>query len=334
MNVRLSLLAAAAVLSAAGLAVAQAPAYHVAGRIALPDGGWDLAGFDAAKRRIYLARNDGVTAIDVDSGKVTAKLAPATGGHTVVPLRGGAEILVTNGRANTAAIFDAQTGAPLATVQTGQKPDSAAFDVATGLAVVMNGHSGDLTLIDPVTRKAVGTVPVGGALELGAGDGQGRLFVNIEDKSEVAVVDLKAKKVLARHPLAGCEGPTGLAYLPVSHRVVSSCVNGVAAVLNPETGVVEARLPIGQGPDSVLYDPQRKLAFVPAGRSGELDIFADTPQGVRPLGKVATQAGAKTGVVDSKTGRVYLPAAEYEPAVDGQRPRMKAGSVVALIVEP
>ncbi len=328
-------IAAIAALGAASCAGAQTLGYHVATKIALPDGGWDLANFDPVLRRLYLARNDGVTAIDVDTGQVTGKLAPAGKGHAVVPLRGGTEILVTNGATNTADIFDARTGAPLASIPAGQKPDAALYDAGTGLAVVMNGKSGDLTLIDPMTRSATGQIAVGGGLELGAGDGKGRLFVNVEDRNELAVVDLRTRTVLKHIALSGCEGPTGVAYLPVSRRVLSSCANGVATVTDPETGKVEAALPIGQGPDSVLYDAMREIAFIPAGRSGELDLFADEPRGVRPMGKIATQIGARTGAVDGKTGRVYLPAADYgPPASPGERGQMKPGSVVALVVAP
>jgi len=313
---------------------APAPAYHVAARLPLTDGGWDLATFDPALRRVYLARTDAVTAIDVATGQVTARLAPANKGHAVVPLRDGAEILVTDGATNTAEIFDARTGAPLAQIKTGDKPDAALFDAATGLAVVMNGHSGSLTLIDPATRQAVAEIAVGGGLELGAGDGAGRLFVNVEDRNELAVVDLKTRKVIARIALAGCEGPTGVAWLPVSHRVLSSCANGVAAAVDPDAARVTALLPIGQGPDSVLYDAQRKIAFVPAGRSAELDLFADEAAGVRGLGKVATQAGARTGAIDPATGRVYLPAAAFTVDPAGGKPRMTPGSAVMLVLAP
>jgi DNA-binding beta-propeller fold protein YncE len=334
LRLRLSSILALAILAAAGQAAAQPPTYHVVAKIPLPDGGWDLATFDPVLRRVYLARNEAVTAVDVDTGKVTGRLAPANHGHTVVPLKGGTEILVTNSGGNTADIFDARSGAALATIAAGQKPDAAMFDAATGLAVVMNGKSGDLTLIDPQTRKSVGQIAVGGALELGAGDGKGRLFVNVEDRNEVAVVDLKARKVVAHIPLTGCDGPTGLAYLPVSRKVVSSCVNGVATVADPATGKVERTFPIGQRPDSVLYDAKRRIAFIPAGGSEELDLFADDANGVRALGKVASHAGARTGAVDDKTGRVYLPAADYAPATAGGHAQMKPGSAFLLVLEP
>jgi hypothetical protein len=90
-----------------------------------------------------------------------------------------------------------------------------------------------------------------------------------------------------------------------------------------------------KGPDAVIYDHTRKLAFIPAGQSGDLTLFADEASGVRITGKVATQTGARTGGVDEKTGRVYLPAAEYNPpATAGGRPQMKPGAVVLVEIDP
>jgi YVTN family beta-propeller protein len=286
-------------------------------------------------RRVYITRSDAVTAIDADTGTVTGKLAPASRGHATLVLKGGAEILVTDGGSDTAVIYDAKTAAELATIKTGGNPDAAIYDAASGLAVVMNAKGGSLTLIDPKTRASVGEIAVGGGLELAASDGSGRIFINVEDRNDVAVVDLKAKKLVGRIALTGCEGPTGIAYLKVAKRLLSSCANGVAAISNPKTMKAESTLAIGAGPDTVLYDAQRKLAFIPAGRAGELDIFKDEAKGVRAAGKVATQVGARTGALDEKTGRIYLPAADYAaPAQAGGRPQMKPGSVVAVVVEP
>lgn len=327
---------ASAAVSASPICQAQTPpAYRVASRISLPDGGWDLASFDAGLQRVYITRPDAVTAIDAATGAVVAKLVPSNRGHATLPLKNGAEILVTDGGADTARIYDAKTGAELASIKTGGKPDAAAFDTATGLAVVMNASGGNLTLIDPGTRAAVGEVAIGGALELAASDGSGRIFVNVEDTNDIAVVDLKARKLVARIKLAGCEGPTGIAYLAASKRLLSSCANGVAAITDPKTLKFESTLPIGAGPDTVLYDAKRKLAFIPAGRSGELDIFRDDAKGVTAAGKLTTQVGARTGALDEKTGRIYLPAADYAPPEKpGGRPQMKPGSVVAVVVEP
>ena len=330
---RLSLFAAAALALTAAAASAEPTRYHVVGKIALPDGGWDLVSFDPAMGRVYVAHGDMVSAINTADQTVIGKFAPASRSHAAVAINSGTEVLVTNGGDNTAAIFNAKTGTLTATVKTGEKPDAAMVDDASGLAVVMNAKTGDLTLINPRTHAVVAQVPVGGSLELGASLGGGKIAVNVEDKNEVVLIDLKARAVIKHIALKGCDGPTGVAWLPISKRILSSCVNGVAAITDPLTDVVTT-LPIGRGPDTVLYDAKRKLAFVPAGRSGELDIFADEATGVRALGKVDTQMGARTGALDPATGRIYLVAADYEPAISGARPQQKPGSVVALVVAP
>lgn len=328
---------AAALAPAVALAqAAAAPAYAVTARIAGPDGGWDYASFDPGMRRLYVARRDGVMAVDVDSGKVTRHLADAQVAHEVLPVKNGAELLETDGTTNTARFLDAQTGAVLATVPVGQKPDAAILDTATGLAVVMNGKSGDLTLIDPKTRAVVGSVMIGGALEFGAGDGSGRVFVNVEDKGEMAVVDLRARAVVGRIALTGCDEPSGLAYAASARMMIAACANKVAAVVDPSTMKLVKTLTIGARPDAAFYDARRKLVFIPAGGDGVLEVIgvAD-PRRIEVVAHVPTQKGARTGAVDERTGRIYLPAAQYgPPATPGGRPSAVPGSFVVLVVAP
>src|SRR5579871_2552678 len=177
-------------------ALAQSPNYQVSGKIALSDGGWDYASIDQANRKFYLARPDGVSVLDLDSGKVTAKLAPASGAHSVIAVKDGSEILVTEGNANTARFLDAKTGAELASIKTGERPDAAVYDAKTGLVAVMNNRSGGVSLINVASHQLAGTIPVEGVLEFAAVDGLGNLYVNVENKSQIAAIDLKNKKLL------------------------------------------------------------------------------------------------------------------------------------------
>ncbi|MBV9527597.1 YncE family protein [Sphingomonas sp.] len=198
-----------------GLAVTiAAPAaaqLHVTGHIAAGDGGWDLLSVDPVAQRVYIARTDGVTAIDLRSGKATDEIVPLQRGHAALVIPGTHDVLATSGENNTAVLFDGLSGKVRATIPTGTKPDAAAYDPATRTVWVMNPGSGDITVVDPAAGKAVATVAVGGSLELGAADGRGRLYVNVEDRNEVAVIDTRARKVLSRFPLKGCDGPTGIA---------------------------------------------------------------------------------------------------------------------------
>ena len=137
------------------------PSLSVIGTIPAPDGGWDIASVDADARRLFIGRSDGVTAVDLDSGKVTPKLVEGKRLHAVLPLPDG-RALSTNGGDNTATLFEAATGKVIASIATGQNPDAAVFDPSTGLALVMDGKDGDIMLIDPRGGTSPGKIGVGG----------------------------------------------------------------------------------------------------------------------------------------------------------------------------
>ncbi|MGH6738987.1 MAG: YncE family protein, partial [Bradyrhizobium sp.] len=130
---------------------------HVIARIAGPDGGWDFASYDAAHRRMYFSRDNGVTAIDIDTGAVHPRFARGADVHSVVVIPGGQELVTTNSGDDTARFVSATDGTLIAAVHTGKKPDAAAYDPASDLIFVMNGDSGTITAIDPRTRKAAKT---------------------------------------------------------------------------------------------------------------------------------------------------------------------------------
>lgn len=335
---KIKLFAAVAVFGFSTLTSAMAaevPAQlKIVDRIAGPDGSWDYVSFDPVHRRLYVARNTAVTAIDVDSGKVTPALVTAQKAHSALPLPGGDEILVTNGASNTATIVNAQTGVIRATIPTGTSPDAALVEPTTGLGFVMNAHGGGITLIDLKAGVAVGAIPLEGALEFGVADGLGRVFVNIEDKGEIAVIDAKARKVVAHWPMAGCEEPSGLAYAADAKVLIAACANGAAKVVSTASGQVTASLAIGEKPDAAFYDAQRHLAYIPSGGAGALSVIAVRgPTDVAVIGTVTTKVRAKTGAVDPVTGKVYLPSADYDaPVAAGARPTMRPGSFAVLVL--
>jgi DNA-binding beta-propeller fold protein YncE len=324
---------AIAALLMAGAASAAAPGYHVVDRIAGPDGGWDYLRVDAAHNQVLIPRGVAVMAIDLASRKVTSGLAPGGRQHIALPVNGGAEMLVTNGATDTAVFADPLTGATIATVAVGKGPDAATLDPKSGLVLVMGHAGGDVTLIDPKTHKAVATVTVGGALEEGAADGAGRAFVNVEDKNEIAVIDVARRAVVAHWPLAGCDGPTGLAYNPQDRLLIAAC-DGTTAIVSARSGKVVQTLPTGKGADGVAYDARRRLAFVPAGRAGTLSVIGFAKGKAAIAETVPTQLGARTLAEDERTGRVYLPTAQYEAAPGGGRPRVVPGTFQVLVVAP
>lgn len=321
------------------LALAPSPTFagasglKIVGRIAGPDGGWDYASFDPARRRVYVAHGDAVMMIEADSGKVRADFAKGNRLHAVVPVPGTGRIVTTNSGDSTAKVIDAASGAVLASIPAAPDTDSAIYDPGSGLVVVIGGDSGLVDLIDARAMKKVGEIKVGAGLEFPAADGKGRLYINAVAANQIDVVDLKAGKVTARWPLTGCRGPTGLA-LVAGARLVTACGSGAAEILSTVDGRDIATLPIGAGPDAVIYDAQRGLALIPSGRSGTLAVIALSGLKANTvIDTVPTQIGARTGALDPKTGRVFLPTAQYVlPAPPGQRPTTKPGTFEVLVL--
>lgn len=308
-----------------------ADGYRLVGSMPAGDGGWDLLSVAPADQRLYVAHSDGVTAFDLKTGKATDRIVPGERVHAALAIPGTHDVFSTNGSANTADLFDGRDGRIRAEIPTGTKPDAAAWDPATRTIWVMDAGSGDIIVIDPKSAKAVATVQVGGSLEMGAADGKGHFYVNVEDKNEVAMLDTRKLRVERRFALAGCDGPTGIAIDPKAREIVSACANGVAIVSAPD-GRQIASLPIGKGADGAAYDPVRRLVLIPAGRDGNLTILRLSPKPA-VAGELKTAVSARTIAVDPSTGRAYLPSATLAAAPAGERPKPVPGTFRVLVVD-
>ena len=315
---------------------APAPSYAVVGRIKGADGGWDYASFDADSGRVYVARSNAVMAVDVATRKVIDALAPADGAHEVLAIDGGRTVVETDGHTGNTRFIDAATGQITAEVATGRKPDAAALDPVSGRVVVVSPGNDMVSEIDPASHKLVASFTVPGGLEAAVADGKGHVFFNLEDAGGLVEIDAVAGKLLRIGKLAGCTGPSGIALVAGGTRVISSCDNGIAVVTDAATGALVTTLRIDKGPDSVLVDEQRQLAFIPCGASGTLVIISTAdPDHLRVVGKVKTQVGARTGAINPRDGRIYLPTAKFAPPAPGARHgKPLPGSFVILVLAP
>lgn len=296
-------------------------------------GGWDYASVDQRARKLYISRGASIMSLDLDSGVARLGLATTNRSHQIVPIDGGAELLVTNSGDATVTIVNAQTGKTRVTTHVSAGPDAALVEPTTGLVAVIGNRSGNIDLIDPKSGASEGSIIVGGTLEYAAADGRGKVFVNVEDKGEIAAIDIKARRVVGRYKMAGCEEPTGLTYLPPHDLLLASCGNGVAEFVSARTGTVVQNLKIGKGSDAAIYDGVRKLAFVPAGDSGTLSVISVRDRTARVVDTIKTAKGARLGMVDTKTGKVYLPSAKFgPPATPGGWPTVVPGSFEILVV--
>lgn len=328
---------AAAVGLASQTHAADSPSYKIVERIKVPDGGFDYATFDAAANRVYMPRGAFTTVIDVKTG-AASQLASGVSDHIALPVP-GTNLMVLTQRKGLIRIVDKTTDMVLAEFAGEKNPNSAAYDPVTKLVFVLNKESGSASIVDPVAKKLIGTMPISpNTLEFPVADGHGRIFDNIETTAEIAVIDAKSRKVTGTYKLNGCEEPTGLAYAPEAKLLISSCGNGVAKVVQADTGKEIASLAIGHGPDAVIYDEKRKMAFIPCGRDGVLEVISlADPAHIAVVQHVQTEAGSRTGTVDPGTGRVYLMASKPDTAAvvppGGRVPRL-AGSWEVLVIAP
>jgi YVTN family beta-propeller protein len=213
------------------------------------------------------------------------------------------------------------------------------YDPASKRVFTFNGRSQDISVIDPRKRVVVATLPAGGKPEFAATDGAGSIFFNIEDTSQIGVVDSSTGKRIATWPLQNCEEPTGLALDAAHKRLFSVCGNGTLVVTDAATGRHVAELPIGKGPDAAAFDAARQLVFSSNGQDGTLTmIHEDDPDHYTVIANVATQKSARTMALDARTHRIYLVAAQFgtpsQPSSEQPRPRPPVidGSFKVLVV--
>lgn len=303
-------------------------------------GGWDYLVADAAGGRLFVTRSDRVAALDLADGHVLGEVGPTRGVHGVALAPSLGKGYASNGGGDSVGVFDLKTLAITATIAIdGHNPDAIVFDAPSVRVFTFNGRSHDASVIDANTDEPIATIPLGGKPEFAVSDGKGHVYVNIEDRAELAVIDTHRLKVLATWPLTGCEEPSGLALDVADARLFSVCGNGHLAVTDAKSGRHIATLAIGQGPDAVAFDATRRLIFSSNGADGTLTVIRQhSADRYSVLGHLPTQRSARTLALDPRSHRVFLAAAEFEPLPAGhaphQRAAVKPGSFTVLVAAP
>jgi DNA-binding beta-propeller fold protein YncE len=304
-------------LLTAGLLIATAFAaegYKVINKIKIGGtGGWDYVALDNTNRRLYASHTGNVEVVDPEAGKVVGQITQLHGVHGIAVAPELNKGFISNGQSNSVTVFDLKTLAKLGEPATGQNPDSICYEPKTQRIFTFNGRSNDSTAIDAKTNEIVTTFPLNGKPEFCVVDGAGKLYVNLEDKSEVIEIDAAKPAVLRRASLAPAEGPSGLAIDVKNKKLFSVCGNKMMAVTDIAAMKVIATPAIGAGPDAAGFDPDLGLAFSSNGE-GTLTIVKLVNGKYEAVDTVTTERGARTMTVDPKLHRVYLPSGEYGPA--------------------
>jgi YVTN family beta-propeller protein len=304
-------------------------------------GGWDLLAVDGPGRHLFLSRSDRVMVLDATTGKSVGEIPGTEGVHGIALAADLERGFTSNGKSNSVTAFDLRTLERIKDIGVdGQNPDMILYEPVRHRVFVFNGRSGNVDVIDARTLAPVATIALEGKPELAASDARGRVFVNIEDKARLALIDGASLKVAASWSLAPCEEPTGLAIDARRERLFAVCQNETMIVVDGTDGRHVATLPIGGGPDGAVFDPSSGNVFSANGEGSLTVVHENDADHYSVTGTIATQKSARTIALDARTHRLFLPAAEFgarpeaTTAQPHPRPPMIADTFAVLVVAP
>ena len=305
--------------------------FHIGG-----EGGWDYVTFDPQTHQLYVPRSTHTLVIDAESGKTLADMPGQKRNHGVaIDHKSGRGFITDGGGDGAVVIFDLKTHEVLGSIKAQPDSDGIIFDPASGLVLLVSGDGGTLMSlkpdIDPKTGDLDPPIDLGGKPEFLASDGKGKVYINLVDKGQVAVVDIKSRKVLDHWSVAPGGSPVGMSMDTNKRRLFIGCRNPQKLiVMDANNGKVLADLPIGAGVDATKFDGAQIFASC---RDGKLYIARETsPENFEIAQTVQTPEGARTMDVDHSAHKVYLPTAELEPAKPGSRPQAKPGTFMIVVV--
>jgi DNA-binding beta-propeller fold protein YncE len=305
----------AAILLGITLATAAAASgdsgYRIVGKWpAAGSGKWDYLIVDSPHHHLFVSRATHVQVFDLDAGKLAGDIENTPGVHGIALAQDMNRGFTSNGKADSVTVFDLQTLATITEIKiSGKDPDAIVYDAPSKRVYTFNGHSNNATVIDARSAREVATVVLPGRPEFAVSDGAGRIFVNLEDKGEVAVIDVAKGSVQTTWSLAPCVEPTGIAMDTARHRLFSVCHNERLIVTDSVNGKRVAELPIGKHVDAAAFDAATSLVFSSNGDSANISVIsAATADEYSTRGNLSTSAGSKTMALDSASHRLYVPA--------------------------
>lgn len=303
-------------------------------------GGFDYVYADADGRRLYIPRTGNparITVFNLDTLEAVGELANTNARGAAVSSKSGHGF----GSSRPVAMWDSKTLMPLKTIEVQGGPDGILHDAFNDRIYILSHIAPNATVINAADGAVLGTIDLGGQPEQGASDGKGHLYIDLEDKNQIAVVDAKTMMVTAHYDLAGKGGTcAGLAMDVKNNILFATCRNPQAMViLNAGDGSIITTLPIGTGTDGAVFNPGTMEAFSSQGDGTLTIVKENSPTSFAVEQTLQTMTGGKTLTFDSKTGHVLVIAAEYAapatpppPGGRGGRGQMVADSFSILVI--
>ena len=298
------------------------------------DGWWDYILADTASDRLFVSHGTQVNVLDKNTGDSIGFIPNTLGVHGIALVHSLNKGFTSNGRLNNVFVFDLNTFQVTDSIATGENPDAIFYDDYSKKIITCNGRSKNLSVIDPATNKVIATIDVKGKPETAVSDGEGKIFVNNEDQSEIEVVDINTRKLIYSWSIAPGEAPSGLSIDRTTKRLFAGCDNNLLMVIDTTNGDIIANLPIGDGCDGTAFDKGINTVYSSNGE-GTLTVIKEVSKDkFNVITNVPTKRGARTLSVDAKTHNVYLPTADFGPSTDStKRPPMIPGSFQVLVLK-
>jgi hypothetical protein len=275
-------------------------------------GNWDYVYADAANRRLYIPRGNRVDVYDLDSLTPLGNISNTTSVHGVAvdPKSGHAFC-----SSNPVVMWDAKTLATIKTIPVTGSPDGILFEPATERVYILSHRTPNVTAIDAISGNIIGTLDLGGQPEQAATDGQGHVYIDLEDQDAIAVVDANAFKLTGNYDISSQGGGPGGLALDAKNRILFAACHDPQnmVILNADTGKIITALPIGNGVDAAEFNPNTLEAFSSQGDGTLTVIKESSPTSFAVEQTVQTKSGARTSTLDTKTNQIYLVTADRAP---------------------
>jgi DNA-binding beta-propeller fold protein YncE len=305
------------------------------------DGGWDYLIVDPETGRLFVSHGSVVQIVNTADGKLIGTIPDTKGVHGIALAKDLNKGFISNGKDTSVTIFNLTTLATITKVKvTGKNPDAILYDPFSKRVFVYNGRTSNATVIDATTNSVIGTIELPGKPEFSVTDGKGKVYVNIEDKSKVCLINPTTLKVEQTWSIGKGEEPSGLALDDKNHRLFIVCDNQLMVIMDAVSGKVITSLPIGENVDGAAFDPETERAYSSNGDGTLTVVQGKNGADYKVLENVVTQKGARTITLDTKTHHVYLSTAEFgeAPAATNDnpkpRPSLKPGSFTILDIAP
>ncbi|MGA3099613.1 MAG: YncE family protein [Bryobacteraceae bacterium] len=322
-------------LAAVTALLAQSSSYRITQTYTLGgDGRWDYVVPDPPDHRLFIARENRVMVVDEDRGTLLGEVTGIQGAHGTALARATGHGFATSGNDQSVVMFDLKTFQTLGRIPAAEDADAILYDGASNRVFTLNGDAHSSTVIDPRAGTLITNIPLGGKPESGASAGDGKVYANITDNSEVVEIDAKTAAVTRRWPTAPCKQPVSMALDTAHKRLFSGCRSGVMAISDYQAGKIVATVPIGTGVDGAGYDAASGDAFASNADGTLTVIHEDAPDQYHVVENVQTPQGARNMGLDPTNHRVFLVSGKFGPAPAGRgRAPVLPGTFTLMVVE-